>query len=141
MSCMEGFMSPQTETKVSVGFKASVKECHILTTFRITPHPGVPSEEAGVAVAAESSTDTWKIVLAHYCRDNGILLHIRRAMHAVIDRQKNHGKLEGEKDITLGFVDLLRDDFIEKDQSRVIYFTQDCVFLLGVIPVAFGPKF
>ncbi|WOG83993.1 hypothetical protein DCAR_0103172 [Daucus carota subsp. sativus] len=28
--------------------------------------------------------------LAHYCRDNGPLLHIHRAMHAVIDRQKNH---------------------------------------------------
>ena len=77
--------------------------------------------------------------LAHYCRDNGLLLHIHRAMHAVIDRQKNHGmhfrvlakalrmsggdhihagtvvgKLEGEREMTLGFVDLLRDDFIEK---------------------------
>ncbi|KAL7109103.1 hypothetical protein ACP275_06G154300 [Erythranthe tilingii] len=77
--------------------------------------------------------------LAHYCRDNGLLLHIRRAMHAIIDRYKNHGihfrvlaktlrmsdgdhihsgnvegKLEGERDITLGFVDLLRDDFIER---------------------------
>ncbi|MBA0803518.1 hypothetical protein Gohar_013721 [Gossypium harknessii] len=29
------------------------------------------------------------------------------------------GKLEGEKDITLGFVDLLRVDFIEKDRSCV----------------------
>jgi ribulose-bisphosphate carboxylase large chain len=29
--------------------------------------------------------------LAKWCRDNGILLHIHRAMHAVIDRQKNHG--------------------------------------------------
>ncbi|KAL0702016.1 hypothetical protein Bca4012_058138 [Brassica carinata] len=29
--------------------------------------------------------------LAHYCRDNGLLLHIHRAMHVVIDRQKNHG--------------------------------------------------
>ncbi|KAL2922370.1 Ribulose bisphosphate carboxylase large chain [Bienertia sinuspersici] len=71
--------------------------------------------------------------LAHYCRDNGLLLHIHRAMQAVIDRQKNHGmhfrvlaktlrlsggdhihagtvvgKLEGERDITLGFVDLLQ---------------------------------
>ncbi|KAK2995398.1 hypothetical protein RJ640_029030 [Escallonia rubra] len=89
--------------------------------------------------------------LAHYCRDNGLLLHIHRAMHAVIDRQKNHGihfrvlakalrmsggdhihsgtvvgKLEGEREITLGFVDLLRDDFIEKDRSR------------GVLPVASG---
>ncbi|MBA0845246.1 hypothetical protein Goarm_023393, partial [Gossypium armourianum] len=62
--------------------------------------------------------------------DNGLLLHIHRALHVVIDRQKNHGmhfcvlakplhmsggdhihtgtvvgKLEGERDITLGFVD------------------------------------
>ena len=75
-------------------------------------------------------------------------------MHAVIDRQKNHGmhfrvlakalrmsggdhihagtvvgKLEGEREVTLGFVDLLRDDFIEKDRSRGIYFTQDWVWL------------
>ncbi|KAI3894651.1 hypothetical protein MKW92_003101 [Papaver armeniacum] len=81
--------------------------------------------------------------LAHYCRDNGLLLHIHRAMHAVINRQKNHGihfhhihsgtvigKLEGEREITLGFVDLLRDDYIEKDRSRGIYFTQDWVSLL-----------
>ncbi|GFP82394.1 ribulose-1,5-bisphosphate carboxylase/oxygenase large subunit, partial [Phtheirospermum japonicum] len=29
--------------------------------------------------------------LVHYCRDNVLLLHIHHAMHAVIDRQKNHG--------------------------------------------------
>ncbi|WP_310426608.1 ribulose-bisphosphate carboxylase large subunit, partial [Chamaesiphon sp. VAR_48_metabat_135_sub] len=63
--------------------------------------------------------------LAKWCQANGVLLHIHRAMHAVIDRQKNHGihfrvlakclrmsggdhlhsgtvvgKLEGEKGIT-----------------------------------------
>ncbi|KAI3795358.1 hypothetical protein L1987_38010 [Smallanthus sonchifolius] len=48
------------------------------------------------------------------------------------------GKLEGEREITLGFVDLLRDDFIEKDRSRSIYFTQDWVSLPGVLPVASG---
>ncbi|XP_071905716.1 ribulose bisphosphate carboxylase large chain-like [Coffea arabica] len=32
--------------------------------------------------------------LAHYCRDNGLLLHIHHAMHAVIDRQKNHALTE-----------------------------------------------
>jgi ribulose-bisphosphate carboxylase large chain len=78
--------------------------------------------------------------LAKYCRDNGLLLHIHRAMHAVIDRQKTHGihfrvlakclrmsggdhlhsgtvvgKLEGEKGITMGFVDLMREDHIELD--------------------------
>ncbi|KAF3618740.1 Ribulose bisphosphate carboxylase large chain [Capsicum annuum] len=31
--------------------------------------------------------------LAHYCRDNGLLLHIHCVMPAVIDRQKNHGVL------------------------------------------------
>ncbi|PHT58582.1 Acetyl-coenzyme A carboxylase carboxyl transferase subunit beta, chloroplastic [Capsicum baccatum] len=47
-------------------------------------------------------------------------------------------KLEGERDITLNFVDLLRDDFIEQDRSRGIYFSQDWVTLLGVLPVASG---
>ncbi|XBI60109.1 hypothetical protein VPH35_041069 [Triticum aestivum] len=106
---------------------------------------------------------TANTTLAHYCRDNGLLLHIHRAMHAVIDRQKNHGmhfrvlakalrmsggdhihsgtvvgKLEGEREMTLGFVDLLRDDFIEKDRARGIFFTQDWVSMPGVIPVASG---
>uniref|UniRef100_A0A7N0V1I7 Ribulose bisphosphate carboxylase large subunit C-terminal domain-containing protein n=1 Tax=Kalanchoe fedtschenkoi TaxID=63787 RepID=A0A7N0V1I7_KALFE len=44
----------------------------------------------------------------------------------------------GHDDITLGFVDLLRDDFIEKDRSRGIYFTQDWVSLPGVLLVASG---
>ncbi|KAI4298048.1 hypothetical protein MLD38_040513 [Melastoma candidum] len=63
-------MSPQTETKASVGFKAGVKDYRLtyytpdyqvkptdtLAAFRVTPQPGVPPEEAGAAVAAESST-------------------------------------------------------------------------------------
>ncbi|KAJ8437653.1 LOW QUALITY PROTEIN: hypothetical protein Cgig2_028591 [Carnegiea gigantea] len=81
----------------------------------------------------------------------------------VIDRQKNHGmhfrvlakalrpsggdhihagtlvgKLEGERDITLGFVDLLRDDYTEIDANRSIYFTQSWVSTPGVLPVASG---
>ena len=101
--------------------------------------------------------------LALYCRDNRLLLHIHRAMHAVIDRQKNHGihfrvlakalrlsggdhlhsgtvvgKLEGDRDITLGFVDLMREDYVEKDRSRGIYFTQDWAGMGGVCPVASG---
>src|SRR5690606_1450764 len=76
MTCREGLMSPQTETKASVGFKAGVKEykltyytpeyenkdTDILAAFRVTPQPGVPPEEAGAAVAAESSTGTWTTV-------------------------------------------------------------------------------
>ncbi len=99
--------------------------------------------------------------LAHYCRNNGLLLHIHHTMHAVIDQQKNHGmhfhvlvkalhlyggdhihfgtvvgKLERERQVTLGFVDLLCDDYIEKDRNRGIYFTQDQVFILDVLLVA-----
>lgn len=29
--------------------------------------------------------------MTRYCRDNGLLLHIHRVMHVVIDRHKNHG--------------------------------------------------
>nr|VDD65810.1 unnamed protein product [Brassica oleracea] len=71
---------------------------------------------------------------------------IHRAMHAVIDRQKNHGmhfrvlaktlrlsggdhvhagtvvgKLEGDRESTLGFVDLLRDDYVEKTEVVVSF--------------------
>eukprot|EP01018_Ginkgo_biloba_P032206 Gb_18620 [translate_table: standard] len=101
--------------------------------------------------------------LAHYCRDNGLLLHIHRTIHAVIDKQRNHGmhfcvlakalhmssgdhihfgtvvgKLEGEREVTLGFVDLLCDDFIERDRSRGIYFTQYWVSMPGVLPIVSG---
>ena len=69
-------MAPQTETKASAGFKAGVKDYRltyytpdyqpkdtdILAAFRMTPQPGVPAEEAGAAVAAESSTGTWTTV-------------------------------------------------------------------------------
>ncbi|KMT15789.1 hypothetical protein BVRB_3g057650 [Beta vulgaris subsp. vulgaris] len=67
-------MSPQTETKSSViRFKAGVKDykltyytseyetldTDILVAFRVSPQPGVPPEEAGAAIAAESSTGTY----------------------------------------------------------------------------------
>ncbi|PPR87696.1 hypothetical protein GOBAR_AA32994 [Gossypium barbadense] len=34
----------------------------LLDAFRVTPQPGVPPEEAGAAVAAESSSGTWTTV-------------------------------------------------------------------------------
>ena len=101
--------------------------------------------------------------LADYCRNNGLLLHIHRASHAVIDRQRNHGmhfrvlakalrlsggdhlhsgtvvgKLEGDRDITLGFVDLMRDNYIERDRERGVFFAQEWMGLGGVMPVASG---
>jgi ribulose-bisphosphate carboxylase large chain len=66
-------MVPQTETRAGAGFKAGVKDyrltyytsdyvvnkAYMLVVFCMTPQPGVPPEECGAAVAAESSTGTW----------------------------------------------------------------------------------
>jgi len=101
--------------------------------------------------------------LANWCRDNGMLLHIHRAMHAVIDRNPNHGihfrvltkmlrlsggdhlhsgtvvgKLEGDREATLGWIDIMRDSFIKEDRSRGIMFDQDWGSMPGVFPVASG---
>jgi ribulose-bisphosphate carboxylase large chain len=38
------------------------KDTDVLAAFRITPQPGVDPEEAGAAVAGESSTATWTVV-------------------------------------------------------------------------------
>ena len=101
--------------------------------------------------------------LANWCRDNGMLLHIHRAMHAVLDRNPHHGihfrvltkvlrlsggdhlhsgtvvgKLEGDRASTLGWIDLMRDEFIKEDRSRGIFFDQDFGSMPGVMPVASG---
>jgi len=101
--------------------------------------------------------------LSHWCRDKGMLLHVHRAMHAVMDRQKNHGihfrvlakwlrmaggdhlhvgtvvgKLEGDRASTLGVIDLLRLDSVPADASRGLYFDQPWVSLPAVMPVASG---
>jgi ribulose-bisphosphate carboxylase large chain len=47
-----GFWEPDYEPKPT----------DVLAAFRITPQPGVPPEEAGAAVAGESSTATWTVV-------------------------------------------------------------------------------
>ncbi|HKJ70749.1 MAG TPA: form I ribulose bisphosphate carboxylase large subunit [Gammaproteobacteria bacterium] len=101
--------------------------------------------------------------IADWCRDNGMLLHIHRAMHAVIDRHPKHGihfrvlakalrlsggdhlhsgtvvgKLEGDREATLGWIDIMRDSYIEEDRSRGIFFDQDFGSMPGVFPVASG---
>jgi ribulose-bisphosphate carboxylase large chain len=101
--------------------------------------------------------------LSRWCRANGILLHCHRAMHAVIDRQRNHGihwrvlakwcrmigadhvhngtvvgKLEGDRAGTMAINDLLREDFVPADPSRGIYFDQPWASLQGMFPVASG---
>jgi ribulose-bisphosphate carboxylase large chain len=101
--------------------------------------------------------------LANWCRENRMLLHIHRAMHAVIDRNRHHGihfrvlakalrlsggdhlhtgtvvgKLEGDRQATLGWIDLLRSRHVKEDRTRGIFFDQDWGFMPGVLAVASG---
>src|SRR5215472_7653704 len=101
--------------------------------------------------------------LSKWCRRNGMLLHVHRALHAVLDRQKDHGihfrvlakwlrlaggdhlhtgtvvgKLEGEREATLGVVDLLRESFVPVNRARGLYFDQDWASLPAVLPAASG---
>ncbi|RME00383.1 MAG: ribulose-bisphosphate carboxylase large subunit [Calditrichaeota bacterium] len=101
--------------------------------------------------------------LSKWCRENGMLLHAHRAMHAVIDRQPHHGihwrvlakwcrlvgadhvhngtvvgKLESDRAATLGVNDLLRKDEVRRDPSRGIYFDQPWTGLPPMFPVASG---
>ncbi len=118
--------------------------------------PIIMSDFLTVGFTAHTSLSLW-------CRDNGMLLHCHRALHAVIDRQKNHGihwrvlakwlrmaggdhvhngtvvgKLEGDRRGTMAINDLLRDDFIPADRSRGVYFPQSWASLPGVFPAASG---
>ncbi len=106
---------------------------------------------------------TANTTLANWCRRNGMLLHIHRAMHAVIDRNPNHGihyrvlvkclrlsggdhlhsgtvvgKLEGDRQATLGWIDIMRESYIPADRSRGIFFDQDFGVMPAVMPVASG---
>ena len=101
--------------------------------------------------------------LANWCRRNGMLLHIHRAMHAVIDRNRHHGihfrvlakclrlsggdhlhagtvvgKLEGDRNAILGSIDQMREDFVHEDRSRGLFFDQNWGSMPGLFPVASG---
>jgi ribulose-bisphosphate carboxylase large chain len=92
-----------------------------------------------------------------------MLLHIHRAMHAVIDRHPQHGihfrvlskclrlsggdhlhsgtvvgKLEGDRTATLGWIDLMRKRYVKEDRARGLFFDQDWGFMPGMFPVASG---
>jgi ribulose-bisphosphate carboxylase large chain len=101
--------------------------------------------------------------LANWARRNGMLLHVHRALHAVLDRNPRHGihfrvltkalrlaggdhlhsgtvvgKLEGDRQATLGWIDLMRERFVPENRSRGIFFDQDFGHLPGMFPVASG---
>ncbi|MCK5716233.1 MAG: form I ribulose bisphosphate carboxylase large subunit [Thiomargarita sp.] len=101
--------------------------------------------------------------LANWCRDNGMLLHVHRTMHAVIDRNPYHGihfrvlakvlrlsggdhlhigtgicPLKSDRRMTLGIIDILREQSITSNREHGIMFDQEWGGMPGVFPVAYG---
>jgi len=101
--------------------------------------------------------------MAHWARQNGVLLHLHRAGHSTYTRQKTHGvsfrviakwcrlmgvdhihagtvvgKLEGDPATTRGFYDTLRDGHVPANLANGVFFDQDWASMPGVMPVASG---
>jgi ribulose-bisphosphate carboxylase large chain len=101
--------------------------------------------------------------MAKWCRKNGVILHLHRAGHSTYTRQKTHGvsfrviskwmrlagvdhihagtvvgKLEGDPNNVQGYYDTLRENTLEPNPVRGLYFEQDWAAMPGVMPVASG---
>ncbi|MDB5409087.1 MAG: ribulose-1,5-bisphosphate carboxylase/oxygenase large subunit, partial [Rhodospirillales bacterium] len=48
------------------------------------------------------------------------------------------GKLEGDREATLGWIDIMRDRFVPENRARGIFFDQDWGAMPGMFPVASG---
>ena len=94
----------------------------------ILEHFGFKSE-----IVVEESEDFSHTYVTTDCMNNNMPYKLK--LDPTIKHDLARVKLDS---LTLGFVDLLRDDFIEKDRARGIFFTQDWVSMPGVIPVASG---
>ncbi|KAL3524591.1 hypothetical protein ACH5RR_012963 [Cinchona calisaya] len=119
------------------------RDCFLFCAEAIYKAQAETIEIKGHYLNATASTREEMIKIAVFARELGVpIVMLTKALHLSggdhIHAGTVVGKPKGERGITLGFVDLLRNDFIEKDQTRNIYFTQDWVSLLGVLPVVSG---
>ncbi len=123
------------------------------------------AKELGSVVIMLDLVIGWSAIqsMANWARKNDMIVHMHRAGHGTYTRQKNHGvsfrvvakwlrlagvdhlhagtavgKLEGDRDATLGWIDIMRDSYIKEDRSRGIFFDQDWGAMPGVLPVASG---
>src|SRR5579875_265644 len=66
------------------------KETDVLAAFRITPQKGVDPEEAGAAVAGESSTATWTVVWTDRLTDHTVYQAKAYSVEPVPGREGEH---------------------------------------------------
>lgn len=123
------------------------------------------AKEIGSVIVMIDLTIGWTAMqsMSNWCRANGMLLHLHRAGHGTYTRQKTHGvsfrviakwarligvdhlhagtvigKLEGDRNTTLGYYDTLREDFSPADPVKGLFFDQSWQSMPGVMPVASG---
>ncbi len=146
--CQEAIEKAEKETGERKGHYLNVTAPNMEEIYRRAEFakeigtPIIMSDYLTIGWAAHSSLSRW-------CRANGMLLHVHRAMHGVIDRNPRHGinfrvlakllrllggdhlhsgtvvgKLEGDRAATLGWVDLMRERYVKEDRSRGLFFDQ-----------------
>lgn len=101
--------------------------------------------------------------MSKWARKNDMILHLHRAGHSTYTRQKTHGvsfrviakwmrlagvdhihagtivgKLEGDPAATKGYYDICRERYNAQNLERGLFFDQDWVSTLPVMPVASG---
>ncbi|ABE38786.1 ribulose-1,5-bisphosphate carboxylase/oxygenase large subunit [Rhodopseudomonas palustris BisB5] len=160
--CQEAIEKAEQETGERKGHYLNVTAPNMEEIYRRAEFakeigsPIIMSDYLTIGWAAHSSLSRW-------CRANGMLLHVHRAMHGVIDRNPRHGinfrvlakllrllggdhlhsgtvvgKLEGDRAATLGWVDLMRERHVKEDRSRGLFFDQPWGHMAPVMPVASG---
>ena len=160
--CQEAIEKAEKETGERKGHYLNVTAPNMEEIYRRAEFakeigtPIIMSDYLTIGWAAHSSLSRW-------CRANGMLLHVHRAMHGVIDRNPRHGinfrvlakllrllggdhlhsgtvvgKLEGDRAATLGWVDQMRERYVKEDRSRGLFFDQPWGHMAPVMPVASG---
>ena len=159
--CMEGVNKATAETGELKGHYLNVTAGTMEEMYRRAEF----AKEIGSVVVMIDLTIGYTAIqsMAHWARQNGVLLHLHRAGHSTYTRQKTHGvsfrviakwcrlmgvdhvhagtvvgKLEGDPATTRGFYDTLREDKVSRNLENGIFFDQDWASMPGVMPVASG---
>jgi ribulose-bisphosphate carboxylase large chain len=159
---MESVHKAEAETGEAKGHWLNVSAAsteQILERVEFADHLGsryVMSDYLTVGFAAHQS-------LVKRAAELGLVLHVNRAMHAVMDRQERHGisflalakwlrlaggdhihtgtvvgKLEGDRRATVAIANMLREDVTPANPAAGIHFEQEWASLKTVFPVASG---
>ncbi len=159
--CMEGVNKAMAETGEIKGHYLNITAGTMEEMYRRAEF----AKELGSVVVMIDLTIGYTAMqsMAHWARENSMLLHLHRAGHSTYTRQKTHGvsfrviakwcrligvdhlhagtvvgKLEGDPATTRGFYDTLREDQVPTNLGNGIFFDQDWASMPGVMPVASG---